>query len=60
MKHFLFAALLLPTAAMAHQGQHDTLALSDALSHLVTQADHIALILAAFGVGYFFLRKVRR
>jgi len=59
MKHFLLAALLMPTAAMAHPGHHDGLTLSDALTHLATHPDHAALILAALGAALFLLRKVR-
>lgn len=61
MKH-LFAAfsLLAPTSpALAHAGDHHHFDLWAAIAHLATQPFHVAMIVAALGVGILLARRRR-
>jgi len=49
--------LALPVAAVAHPGEHHGGFAS--LAHLLTEPDHLAMILGAVAVGVFIYRKVR-
>lgn len=49
--------LALPAAAFAHPGEHPGGFAS--LAHLLTEPDHLAMILGAVAVGVFIYRKVR-
>ncbi len=57
-------AVLMPTAAAAHEGQHETLETVAALRHLFEQPDHLlafsALLLIAVPVAGVLLRRARR
>jgi len=60
IRHAVAGTLLaLPTAvAFAHPGEHHGGFAS--LVHLLTEPDHLAMILGAAALGYFIHRRVRR
>lgn len=49
--------LALPLAAFAHPGEHHGGIPS--LAHILTEPDHLAMILGAGAIGYFIYRRVR-
>jgi hydrogenase/urease accessory protein HupE len=60
MRIAAIAVWLLPEAAWAHPGHHAFLSLHAYLAHLLSQPDHVAMIVAA-GVGIVWIvRKARR
>ena len=59
MKRIALLALMAPTAALAHPGDHGGFSVQGVLNHLVTQPDHAVIIAAAFGVGLYVLYRVR-
>ena len=48
----------LPVAAFAHPGDHPGGFAS--LAHLLTEPDHLAMLLGAVALGYFIHRRVRQ
>lgn len=56
MKKLFTALSLAPSVALAHPGDHH----STGLLHLLTEADHLAMIAAVVAVlGYLIYRRVR-
>ena len=49
--------LALPLAAFAHPGDHH--GGFPSLAHLLTEPDHLAILLGAVAIGYFIHRRVR-
>jgi hypothetical protein len=59
------AALVLASPALAHEGHHETLTLSEQVRHLVTQPDHILafaglVVLAVVGTWSWRRAKARK
>lgn len=50
--------LALPLAAFAHPGDHPGGFAS--LAHLLTEPDHLAMLLGAVALGFFIHRRLRR
>jgi hydrogenase/urease accessory protein HupE len=50
-------ALALPAAAFAHPGEHPGGFAS--LVHLLTEPDHLAMLIGAAALGYFIHRRIR-
>ena len=50
MKRILPLALVAPTAALAHPGDHGGFSVQVLLTHLFAEPDHIAMALAAVAV----------
>ena len=60
---FPFAiALLTPTLALAHPGDHSTMTFAQGMRHLLTEPDHLAMMaaLAVVAVGGWGLLRARR
>ena len=62
LRKFGFANLLiLPVTAEAHPGAHSSVdGIMAALSHLLTQPDHLLLLAGAVLCGIYLFRKIRR
>jgi len=62
MKQLLVVLALLAASppALAHAGDHHHFDLWAALSHLLTQPFHVAMIVAAVGAGVFLAARYRR
>ena len=52
-------AFLSPSAALAHPGEHARLSVGAFLTHLVSEPDHVALIVAALAVPVLVARRFR-
>lgn len=50
--------LALPMAAQAHPGEHPGGFAS--LTHMLTEPDHLAMLLGAVALAYFIHRRIRR
>jgi hydrogenase/urease accessory protein HupE len=61
MKRIVVSGLVLggtATAAFAHPGDH-ALPVLNSLSHLVTEPDHVAMLVGAAAVAFVLLRMLR-
>jgi hypothetical protein len=59
MKRLSLALLLTPAAAAAHEGDHARFAPVDALDHVLSNADHLVLLVAALAATLL-IRPVAR
>jgi hypothetical protein len=59
MKYLLPLAILAPTAALAHAGDHFGFSPTAMLGHLLSQPDHVAMIAAGFAVAGLLVWRAR-
>jgi hypothetical protein len=59
MKRILPLALFAPTSALAHPGDHGVFSPWAMLAHLVSEPDHIALIVAVAVAGFVLVVRSR-
>ncbi len=62
MKPFLILAMLVPTAALAHPGDHGGLSVQAMIAHFAAEPDHVAVIFAvvAAGLALFYRSRARK
>ncbi len=58
MKKVLIPALLLPSAALAHAGDHSQ-GFAQNIAHALTEPDHLAIALGVLALGYVAYRYVK-
>jgi hypothetical protein len=59
MKYLLPIALLTPTAALAHAGDHFGLSVQGILHHVMSQPDHTAMVVAGCAVAGLLVWRAR-
>ena len=58
MKKILTLVLLVPSAALAHAGDHSS-SFAQNIAHALTEPDHVAIALGVLALGYAAYRYVR-
>ena len=59
MKRILTLAVLAPTAALAHPGDHGGFSLQAMITHLLSEPDHIVMALGAVAVVLVLIYRTR-
>jgi hydrogenase/urease accessory protein HupE len=60
MKRIFPVALLTPTAALAHPGDHGGFSVQAILTHLLSEPDHLALAVAAVALPLVLVYRARK
>jgi hydrogenase/urease accessory protein HupE len=58
MKKTLTLAILAPTAALAHAGDHSH-GFAQNIAHALTEPDHLAIALGVLALGYLVYRTIK-